>query len=96
MSIELVKVSNHLIFCCSLLLPSIFPSIRVFSNELAVPIRWPKYWPREREQQAACEKKKKKPRGERGSGAGKLIQRVLVRKLYFILGIRPLEVKLGQ
>ena len=41
-------------------------------------------------------KKKKKPRGERGSGAGKLIQRVLVRKLYFILGIRPLEVKLGQ
>jgi len=59
MSIESVKVSNHLILCRPLLLlPSIFPSIRVFSNELAVRIRWPKYWPREREQQAAYEKKK--------------------------------------
>ena len=36
--------SNHLILCCPLLLPSIFPSIRVFSNESALPIRWPKYW----------------------------------------------------
>ena len=41
--------SNHLIFCCPLLLsllhlPSIFPSIRVFSSELALCIRWPKYW----------------------------------------------------
>ena len=37
--------SNHLILCCPLLLlPSIFPSIRVFSNELALCIRWPKYW----------------------------------------------------
>ena len=37
--------SNHLILCCSLfLLPSIFPSIRVFSNESALHIRWPKYW----------------------------------------------------
>ena len=37
--------SNHLILCCPLLLPpSTFPSIRVFSNDLAVPIRWPKYW----------------------------------------------------
>ena len=37
--------SNRLILCCPLfLLPSIFPSIRVFSNELALPIRWPKYW----------------------------------------------------
>ena len=37
--------SNHLIFCCPLLLlPSIFPSIRIFSNESAVCIRWPKYW----------------------------------------------------
>ena len=46
MSIELVVVpSNHLILCCPLLLPpSIFPSIRVFSNELALPIRWLKYW----------------------------------------------------
>ena len=45
MSIELVMPSNHLIFCHPLLLlPSIFPSIRVFSNELALPIRWPKYW----------------------------------------------------
>ena len=36
---------NHLILCCPLLLlPSIFPSIRVFSNELALHIRWPKYW----------------------------------------------------
>ena len=45
MSIELVMPSNHLILCHSLLLlPSIFPSIRVFSNELALRIRWPKYW----------------------------------------------------
>ena len=45
MSIESVMPSNHLIFCCPLLLlPSIFPSIRVFSNESAVHIRWPKYW----------------------------------------------------
>ena len=44
MSIELVMPSNHLILCCLFLLPSIFPSIRVFSNELALPIRWPKYW----------------------------------------------------
>ena len=36
--------SNHLILCRSLLLPSIFPSIRVFSNESALRIRWPKYW----------------------------------------------------
>ena len=44
-SIELVTLSNHLILCRPLLLlPSIFPSIRVFSNELALPIRWPKYW----------------------------------------------------
>ena len=42
MSIELVMPSNHLILCCPfLLLPSIFPSIRVFSSELALPIRWP-------------------------------------------------------
>ena len=45
MSIELVMQFNHLIFCHPLhLLPSIFPSIRVFSNELALHIRWPKYW----------------------------------------------------
>ena len=45
MSIELVTVSNHLILCRSLLLlPSIFASIRVFSNELALCIRWSKYW----------------------------------------------------
>ena len=45
MSIESVMPSNHLILCCPLfLLPSIFPSIRVFSNELVVCIRWPKYW----------------------------------------------------
>ena len=44
MSIELVIPSNHLILCCPLLLPSIFPSIKVFSSELALPIRWPKYW----------------------------------------------------
>ena len=44
-STELVMPSNHLILCCPLLfLPSIFPSIRVFSNELALRIRWPKYW----------------------------------------------------
>ena len=36
--------SNHLTLCCPLLLPSIFPSIRVFSNESALCIRWPKYW----------------------------------------------------
>ena len=45
MSIESMMPSNHLIFCCSLLLPpSIFPSISVFSNVLAHHIRWPKYW----------------------------------------------------
>ena len=45
MSIELVMPSNELIFCCPLLLlPSIFPSIRVFSNESVLQIRWPKYW----------------------------------------------------
>ena len=45
MSIESVIPSNHLILCRPLLLPpSIFPSIRVFSNESALPIRWPKYW----------------------------------------------------
>ena len=45
MSIEWVMPSNHLILCCPLLLPpSIFPSIRVFSNESVLSIRWPKYW----------------------------------------------------
>ena len=45
MSIEPVMPSNHLILCHPLfLLPSIFPSIRVFSNESAIHIRWPKYW----------------------------------------------------
>ena len=45
MSIELVMLAKHLLVCCCLLLlPPIFPSIRVSSNELAVPIRWPKYW----------------------------------------------------
>ena len=45
MSIELVMPSNHLILCCPLLLlPSILPSIRVFSNESVLCIRWPKYW----------------------------------------------------
>ena len=45
MSIESVMPSNHLILCHPLLFPpSIFPSIRVFSNESALPIRWPKYW----------------------------------------------------
>ena len=44
-SIKSVMPSNHLILCCPLLpLPSIFPSIRVFSNESALRIRWPKYW----------------------------------------------------
>ena len=45
MSIESVMPPNHLILCCPLLLlPSIFPSIRVFSNESALRIRWAKYW----------------------------------------------------
>ena len=45
MSIKSVMPSNHLILCCPLfLLPSILPSIRVFSNESALHIRWPKYW----------------------------------------------------
>ena len=43
-SIESVMPSNHLILCRPLLLPSIFPSIRVFSNESVLCIRWPKYW----------------------------------------------------
>ena len=45
MSTELVMLSNHLILCCPLLLlPSIFPSIKVFSNESVLHFRWPKYW----------------------------------------------------
>ena len=45
LSTELVMPSSHLILCCPLLLlPSIFPNIRVFSNESALHIRWPKYW----------------------------------------------------
>ena len=45
MSIESMMPSNHIIHCCPLLLqPSIFPSIRVFSNESVLCIRWPKYW----------------------------------------------------
>ena len=45
MSIKSVMPFNHLILCCSiLLLPAIFPSIRVFSNEIVLHIRWPKYW----------------------------------------------------
>ena len=45
MFIEWVMPSNHLVLCCPLLLlPSVFPSIRVFSNDSALPIRWPKYW----------------------------------------------------
>ena len=45
MPIELVMPSNHLILCCPLLLlPSLFPSIRVFSNKLTLHIRWTKYW----------------------------------------------------
>ena len=45
MSIESVMPSNHLVLCCPILpLPPVFPSIRVFSNELALSIMWPKYW----------------------------------------------------
>ena len=45
MSIELVMPSSHFILCCPLLCPpSIIPSIKVFSNESVLPIRWPKYW----------------------------------------------------
>ena len=45
MSIESMMPSNHLILCCSFLLPpSIFPNIRIFSNESALRIRWPNYW----------------------------------------------------
>ena len=44
MSIESVILSNHLILCCPLLLPSIFSNIRVFSNESSICIRWPSYW----------------------------------------------------
>ena len=45
MSIESVVLSNNLVLCCPfLLLPSVFPNIRVFSNESALCIRWPKYW----------------------------------------------------
>ena len=43
-SIESVMPSNHLILCCPLLLPSVFPSIRIFSNESTLLMRWPKYW----------------------------------------------------
>ena len=44
MCIESVMPSNHLILCCPLLLPSIFPSIRIFSNESVLRIRWSEYW----------------------------------------------------
>ena len=44
MSIESMMPSNHLILCCPLLLPSVFPSIRVFSNESTLRIKWPNYW----------------------------------------------------
>ena len=44
MSIESLIASNHFIFCCPLLLPSIFPNIRVFSDESVLHIRWTKYW----------------------------------------------------
>ena len=44
MSIESVVPFNHLILCCPLLPPSVFPSIRVFSSESVLHIRWPKYW----------------------------------------------------
>ena len=44
MSTEWVMLSNHLILCFPLLLPSVLPSIRVYSNESALCIRWPKYW----------------------------------------------------
>ena len=44
MSIESVMPSNHLVLCRPLLLPSIFPNIKVFSNESALCPRWPKYW----------------------------------------------------
>ena len=45
MSIESVMASNHLILCCPILLPpSVFPSIRIFSSESLLHIRWPKYW----------------------------------------------------
>ena len=44
MATEFMKSCNHLVLCHPLLLPSIFPSIKVFSNELALCIRWPKYW----------------------------------------------------
>ena len=44
MAIESVMLSNYLILCCSLLMPSIFPSIRDFFSESALHIRWPKYW----------------------------------------------------
>ena len=44
MSVESVMPSDHLIFCHPLLLPSVFPNIRVFSSESVIRIRWPKYW----------------------------------------------------
>ena len=44
MSIESMMLSNHLILCCRLLLPSVVPSFSVFSSESALCIRWPKYW----------------------------------------------------
>ena len=45
MSVELVVPSKHLILCCPLIpLPSVFPSIRIFSNESVLRIKWPKYW----------------------------------------------------
>ena len=44
LSVEFMMPTNHLILCRPLLMPSVFPSVRVSSSELAVRIRWPKYW----------------------------------------------------
>ena len=44
MSIESVILCNHLVFCCPLLSPSVFPSIRIFCKELTLHIRWPQFW----------------------------------------------------
>ena len=44
MSVESVMPSNNLFLCCPLLLPSVFPNIRIFSDESALRIKWPKYW----------------------------------------------------
>ena len=68
MCIESVIPSSHLILCHPLLLPSIFPSIGVFSDEFSLCIRWPKHWSFSLSSSPFCAQKKKKAKGKQAAG----------------------------